>query len=164
MPTPSAKRPQNIHHITTNRALVFVAVKIWVPIWSRLRVMSIYEYLERRYHPGVRTFGAVMFIIGMTFWLGTALVAAAMGFESVTGFDGRLCLVVMAVIGTAYTVFGGMRAMIWTDVAQFIVFMIGYAVIFVVLMNVFDWDAVEIYRLASVTSDPSSTVARRFRS
>ena len=68
--------------------------------------MTIYEYLELRYHEGIRVFGAVLFFVGQIFWLGTALITASLGFESVTGFEARWCLVIMVVLGTAYTVLG----------------------------------------------------------
>ncbi len=121
-------------------ALIPVSVAIWVPLWSRLRVMSIYQYLQQRYHSGVRIFGALLFLVGTTFWLGTALVTSAMGFESATGFPGQWCLVIMVILGTAYTMMGGIRAVIWTDVAQYIIFMIGYLAILIVLLMLFDCD------------------------
>lgn len=128
---------------------VFLTVAIWVPVWGRLRTMSIYEYLERRYHASIRVLGAVLFILTMVFWLGTALVTAAQAFESATGFDGRWCLIVITLLGTAYTVLGGMRAVIWTDVAQFLIFVLGYAVIGVILLIAFSWQPTEIYDIAS---------------
>lgn len=36
------------------------AALIWVPLWSRLQIQSIYGYLELRYHPAVRSFGAAI--------------------------------------------------------------------------------------------------------
>ena len=128
---------------------IFLAAAMWLPLWGRLRVFSIYEYLERRYHGGLRSFGAVLFIVKGVFWLGTALVTASMGFESVTGFDARLCMVIIALLGTVYTVAGGMRAVIWTDVAQFAVFVIGYVAIGVVLLIAFQWQPAAIYETAS---------------
>ena len=83
------------------------------------------------------------------FLLGTALVTASMGFESVSGFDGRWCMVIIATLGTAYTVAGGMRAVIWTDVAQFAIFVLGYLAIGVVLLIHFQWQPVVIYETAA---------------
>ena len=132
-------------------SMVPVAAAIWLPLWSRLRVMSIYEYLESRYHPSIRAFGAFLFLMGTVFWMGTALVTAGLGFERVTQFDGRWCLAVMVVLGTAYTVLGGMRAVIWTDVAQFLIFIVGYAAILVVVLALFDFEPMRIYEIASTT-------------
>ena len=130
---------------------IFVAVAIWVPVWSRLRLMSIYEYLQRRFHPAVRTFAATIFILTMLFWVGNGVVTASMGFESVTGFDGRWCLVTIAALATLYTMLGGMRAVIWTDVAQFAIFTGAYVGILLVILAAFDWQPMAVYELASAT-------------
>lgn len=127
--------------------MVLPTAALWVPIWARLRVLSIYEYLERRFHPAVRSVGATLFIIYTVFWLSTGLVAASKGFESVSGFDGRLCLLVIGLLGAFYTVLGGMRAVIWTDVVQYVVFVGGYVMIAIVLLTHFD--PIEIWTLAS---------------
>ena len=127
--------------------MVLPTAALWVPIWARLRVLSIYEYLEKRFHPAVRSIGAMLFIIYTVFWLSTGLVAASKGFESVSGFDGRLCLLVIGLLGAFYTVLGGMRAVIWTDVVQYVVFVGGYLMIAIVLLTYFD--PMEIWTLAS---------------
>ena len=79
------------------------------------------------------------------------MTTTGMGFEQVTGFDARWCIVVITVLGTAYTAMGGMRAVIWTDVARFFIFVMGYAVILFFLLGLFDWQPLEIYRVASNT-------------
>ena len=127
--------------------MVLPTAALWIPIWARLRVLSIYEYLESRFHPAVRSTGATLFIVYTVFWLSTALVAASKGFESVSGFDGRLCLLVIGLLGAFYTVLGGMRAVIWTDVVQYVVFVGGYLMIAIVLLSYFD--PMEIWTLAS---------------
>ena len=137
-------------------ALLPLTAAIWLPLWSRLRVLSIYEYLEHRYHPSIRSAGAILFLIVTTIWVGTAMTTTGMGFEQVTGFDARWCIVVISLLGTAYTAMGGMRAVIWTDVAQFFIFVMGYAVILFFLLGLFDWQPLEIYRIASNTFSPET--------
>ena len=137
-------------------ALVPFVAAMWLPLWSRLRVSSIYEFLEIRFQPWVRTAGAILFLITTTVWVGTALGTAGMGFQQVTGFSAHRCIIVIAMLGTAYTVLGGLRAVIWTDVAQFAVFMVGYATILITLLHLFDWQPLEIYRIASETISADS--------
>ncbi|MBI83925.1 MAG: hypothetical protein CMJ45_02895 [Planctomyces sp.] len=132
-------------------ALVPLTAAVWIPLWSRLRVLSIYEYLELRFHPLMRLLGAFLFLMLTTIWVGTALSTAGLGFEKVTGFSAIGCIIAIAVLGTAYTMLGGLRAVIWTDVAQFVVFMVGYGAILVVLLKMFHWQPLEIYRIASET-------------
>ena len=98
-----------------------LAAVIWVPVWARLRLLSVYEYLELRFHGSIRAFGALLFILTSVFWIGTALVTAALGFETVTGVDGRLCLVIMAVLGTAselLTYAGYISSGFWSSTAN----------------------------------------------
>jgi len=128
-----------------------LAAAIWVPLWSRLQVLSVFEFLELRFHSSIRVLGALLCIMGSMFWIGTALVTASLGFEKVTGVDGRICLAIMAMLGTVYTAVGGIRAVIWTDVAQFVVFIAGYAAIVIVLLQQFQWQPMEAYRIASET-------------
>ena len=137
-------------------ALLPLTAAIWLPLWSRLRVLSIYEYLEYRYHPSIRSAGAVLFLILTTIWVGTAMTTTGMAFEQATGFDARWCIVVITLLGTAYTAMGGMRAVIWTDVAQFSIFVMGYAAILFHLLGLFDWQPREIYRIASNTISPET--------
>ena len=76
---------------------------VWVRLWGRLPVLSIYEYLERRYHPGLRVFGALLFLCHCLFWIGNALLTAAMGFNAATGFPVTFCLVGIVLLTMVYT-------------------------------------------------------------
>ena len=133
-----------------------LAACIWVPIWDRLRMLSIYEYLELRYHPGLRTFGAALFPLQMIFWVGNGLVASSLAFQAVTGVPVVYCLIGIVALGTIYTMLGGSRAVIWTDVAQALVFMFAFMVVGLLLLQYFDWQPTTIYNIAtSVISDES---------
>ena len=111
--------------------------------------MSIYEYLESRFHRGLRAFGAAIFPISMIFWIGNGLVAASMAFNAATGAPTAYCLIGILVLGTVYTMLGGARAVIWTDVLQFGVFMIAFVVIGLLLLRYFGWQPMKIYDIAS---------------
>jgi SSS family solute:Na+ symporter len=126
-----------------------LAAVIWVPLWGRLQMMSIYEYLEKRFHPGLRAFGAALFPISMLFWVGNGLVAAAMAFKAVTGVPLEYCVIGTVLLGTVYTMLGGSRAVIWTDVAQAAVFFFAFVVIDVLLLQYFGWQPTKIYNIAS---------------
>lgn len=126
-----------------------LAAYVWVPIWDRLRTVTIYEYLERRFHPGLRTFGAILFPIQMIFWVGNGLVAAAMAFSSVSGIPMMCCLLGIVLLGTAYTILGGSRAVIWTDVVQSVIFLFAFITIGLLLLKYFNWSPGEIHAIAS---------------
>ncbi len=130
---------------------IVIAAFVWVPLWARLRMISIYEYLEQRFHPALRVLGAAFFLIQMVFWIGNGLVAASMAFSVATGVSVVTCLIAMLVLGTVYTMLGGSRAVIWTDVAQAITLGFGFVVIAFVLLQYFNWQPMEVYKIASST-------------
>ena len=52
-------------------------------------------------------------------------------------------------LGTLYTVLGGSKAVIWTDVAQYVVFGFAFVVIGYLLLSSYDWQPIQIYDTAS---------------
>ncbi len=59
-------------------------------------------------------------------------------------------------LGVAYTMLGGSRAVIWTDVAQFVVFIFAFIVIGGLLLAYFDWQPMRIYDIASLNGGDQS--------
>jgi len=116
--------------------LMFVAVWI-VPLLRRLDLMSIFQYLETRFHPSIRVLSSALFIV---FQLGgrmtIILFLPSLAISTVTGIDVVYSILIMGGITIIYTVLGGMKAVIWTDVMQLFVMFGGtiFAIIFVMLM------------------------------
>ncbi len=106
--------------------LLFVAYKI-IPVVRRLNLTSIYHFLELRFHPSIRLMSSALVILfQLVGRLSVVLYLPALAIASVTGADVVLCIVLMGLVTTAYTLVGGMKAVIWTDVIQVVV-MIGGA-------------------------------------
>ncbi|PCI48500.1 MAG: sodium:solute symporter [Alphaproteobacteria bacterium] len=116
--------------------LIFVAIWI-VPMLRRLNLMSIFQYLETRFHPSIRVLSSALYIV---FQLGgrmtIILFLPSMAIATVTGFDVSLCILIMGGITIVYTVLGGMKAVIWTDVIQLFVMFGGtfFAIAFIFMM------------------------------
>jgi SSS family transporter len=98
---------------------------IWLypDIYFRLRITSVYEYLERRFHYPLRAAAGVMFMGARVMWLATVLYGGSLVISQMMGFPHgqRWAILALAGLGTALALAGGMRAVIWTDVAQFCV-------------------------------------------
>mgnify|MGYP003599562277 CR=1 FL=1 len=117
-------------------ALPFAAIvilKFWIPFFMRLRLVSAYEYLERRFSYPVRLVGAVLFILLRLGWMSMVVYAASMALDRVKGPDfaglpGRDLYWVIGAIGLAaavYAAVGGIQAMIWIDVLQCLLLLAG---------------------------------------
>ncbi|MBT5901824.1 MAG: sodium:solute symporter [Opitutaceae bacterium] len=115
--------------------LLFVAYKI-IPMIRRLNLISIYNYLEIRFHPSIRLMASALVILfQLVGRLSVVLYLPALAIASVTGANVVMCIVLMGIVTTIYTLIGGMKAVIWTDVIQVFVmvggalFAIGYVIV-----------------------------------
>jgi SSS family transporter len=110
---------------------------IFVPMFVRLKVSSGYEYLGRRFGPPVRKIGSGLYCVYAVGWMGTMLYAVALTLQIVMGLTLTQYYFVLVAVGafaTIYTVMGGLKAVIWTDVLQAVV--LGGAVIAVMLLAI----------------------------
>jgi SSS family solute:Na+ symporter len=111
-----------------------VAVLI-VPMIRRLNVTSVYQYLEMRFHPSIRLLASALnILIQLGGRMSTVLYLPALALSAVTGLNVTWSILLMGVVTIVYTLLGGMKAVIWTDVLQVFVmlggafFAIGYVV------------------------------------
>jgi len=100
---------------------------LFYPVYHRLQVTTSYEYIEKRFGPTARYGVAGLFILARLGWLGTVVYAPSMAMSVVTGIPLWSCICMMGLLATAYTVLGGLAAVVWTDVIQFII-LIGGAI------------------------------------
>ncbi|MDA1265199.1 MAG: sodium/solute symporter, partial [Planctomycetota bacterium] len=106
-------------------ALAPLVALVYLPFFTRLSVTSAYEYLERRFGLAARLFGSASFILYQLGRMGIVLCLPALALGAVTGLDVMLCIVIMGLLATLYTVLGGIEAVIWTDVLQVFVLLGG---------------------------------------
>ncbi len=95
--------------------------RIWMPFFHDMQLTSAYEYLERRFDGRVRCLGSGLFICWRLFWMATALYASGQILAVLTGLSTVSIILICGLAATFYTSVGGMRAVMWTDVAQFCV-------------------------------------------
>jgi len=123
--------------ILLNAGILIVAPLIaytYIPRLRRLNAVTAYEFLEDRFDLGLRLFGSASFIVFQLFRMGIVVFLPALALAAVTGFNLPLCIVLMGIIATAYTAFGGIKAVIWTDVIQVFV-LVGGALLALLLIT-----------------------------
>jgi SSS family solute:Na+ symporter len=104
------------------------------PLYRRLHVTTSYEYIGMRYGPHARTAVASLFVLARLGWMGTVIYAPAVALVVATGIPKGTAILLMGIMATAYTAMGGLAAVLWTDVAQFIILVGGAIWVGVVLM------------------------------
>ncbi len=110
---------------------------LFVPLYTRLRVSSGYEYLGRRFGIFAQRLGSLLYCVYALLWMGTMLYAVALTLQVVLGLGEvgyLLTLIFVGAFATLYTVLGGLKAVIWTDAMQAIV--LGGAVVLVLLFAI----------------------------
>mgnify|MGYP005838463041 CR=1 FL=1 len=103
----------------------FIITRFVLKRYREAGVISVYQYLEQRIHVSSRLLASFCFILFSVGRMGLVLFLPALAFSIVTGADLLLTIVVMGAVVTAYTVIGGIEAVIWTDLAQAAVILIG---------------------------------------
>ena len=115
---------------------VFALLAIFmVPLIRRLNITSVYEYLELRFNGPVRQLGsATGIVLQLVARMGITLYLPALALSAVTGVPLVLSIVIMGIISTVYTVLGGIKAVIWTDVFQVVILLGGGLISLIVVV------------------------------
>ena len=102
-----------------------IAVWVMIPFYRRVVGMSAYEYFGKRFGYGARAFSSAVFALGHFSKLAFVLYVAALAVHIMTGADIYLTTVITGLVTIFYAYVGGLEAVIWTDVIQGIVSVIG---------------------------------------
>ena len=101
---------------------------LFVPFYLRSGVFTMPEFLERRYSSSARWYLAIISIVGYVLTkISVTIAAGGIVFETLMGLDFWTGAFVVVVATGIYTVFGGLRAVLYTDMLQALI-LIGGAV------------------------------------
>jgi len=137
MAIPAKSFSTNWVFILTNFAPILcipLVVAFYIPLYRRLQVVTAYEYLEKRFSLPVRLLASAFFILFQFGRMAIVLFLPAVALSTVTGLNVYLCILIMGVLTTCYTVLGGIEAVIWTDVLQVVV-LLGGAILCIILIT-----------------------------
>lgn len=110
---------------------MIIGAFFFIPFLYRTGIYTIPEYLERRYNVTVRTIIATCWLVFMACNIGIMLLASAKMMQTLFGWELWVSILLMAVLVGFYTSFGGLAAVVYTDVLQCII-LIGGCLLLVV--------------------------------
>ncbi|MFH1742115.1 MAG: sodium:solute symporter, partial [bacterium] len=110
-----------------------IIIYLFLSVYRARRITSIYEFLEHRFGPETRVYGALAFVLMHVGRMAIILFLPALVLSEVTGLNVEIMILVMGILATAYTVLGGIEAVIWTDVVQVIVLLLGALVSLIII-------------------------------
>ncbi|XP_042629453.1 solute carrier family 5 member 6 isoform X3 [Cyprinus carpio] len=111
---------------------LLIPAHIFIPLFYRLHLTSVYQYLELRFCKAVRICGTVTFIFQMVIYMGVGIYTPALALNAVTGFHLWGAVLATGLVCTLYTALGGLKAVVWTDVFQTVVMFTGQLAVIIV--------------------------------
>lgn len=100
-------------------------VAVLLPLYFRGQPFTAYEVLETRFGTVSRRLVSSLFLLTRNTSDALRLFLTALVMQIVLGLDLGISVIVIGVVTVLYTFVGGARAVIWNDVAQFVVYMLG---------------------------------------
>lgn len=116
---------------------ILVICMVMLPIFFRLNIYSIYEYLERRFDHRVRLLASALFLLSKCGYLAVVIYAPSLVVAQATGLPVQIVVLATGLGTMTYTLVGGIKAVIWTDTLQVGILLTGIVVtIWIVLGRV----------------------------
>lgn len=110
-------------------------VLLLLPGYFRGEFFTAYALIEKRFGPRTRAVAATTFLVTRAIAEGVRVAAIALVVSVVLGTSEKLAVMVVIALTIVYTLEGGMKAVIWTDVAQFLLYLAGSGVTLWLLLH-----------------------------
>jgi solute:Na+ symporter, SSS family len=114
----------------------FAVAFLLLPEYFRGTLFTSYEVLHRRFGGATKQTASVLFILTRSLADGLRLFLSALVLQEMTGISIPWAVTALGVTTVVYTYLGGMRAVLWSDLIQFVLYLTGALVAFgAILMN-----------------------------
>jgi solute:Na+ symporter, SSS family len=115
---------------------------VFVPFYLKSGVFTMPEFLERRYSSGPRLYLAIISIVGYVLTkISVTIAAGGIVFTTLMGIDFWTGAIIVVVATGIYTIWGGLRAVLYTDMVQMFVLLAGAIAVTVIGLNeIGGWD------------------------
>lgn len=113
----------------------FLISLLFLPGYFRGEFLTAYALIEKRFGTKMRAVAALTFLGTRTLAEGVRVAAIALVVSVALGTSERLAVFIVIALTILYTFEGGMKAVIWTDVAQFLLYLTGSLFTFGVLLH-----------------------------
>src|SRR6266481_6169677 len=128
-------------------------VLLLLPGYFRGEFFTAYALIEKRFGEKMRAVAAATFLITRAVAEGVRVSAIALVVSVVLGTSERLAVLIVIALTVLYTFEGGMKAVIWTDVAQLLLYLTGSAATFFVLLHRTPGGWSEVTQVAAAAGD-----------
>lgn len=105
--------------------LILVA-KFLLPVYINKQIYTMPQFLEQRYNKSVRSGLAIFWVLLFVFVnITSVLYLGALALESITGISMMYSILFLGIYAATFSITGGLKAVVWTDVVQVIALVLG---------------------------------------
>lgn len=133
---------------TTGLFIVPIIAVIYLPVFFEVKVISIYEYLEKRFGLYMRLLVSAANFSETMLLTGVMLYAPSLALEATTGLSSTTSILVLAAICTSYSTLGGIKAVLITDIFQGLLMIVALSIIIFIIAQNTDGGIGTIWRIA----------------
>jgi solute:Na+ symporter, SSS family len=128
----------------------FLISFLFLPGYFRGEFLTAYALIEKRFGTKMRAVAALTFLGTRTLAEGVRVSAIALVVSVALGTSERLAVFIVIALTIIYTLEGGMKAVIWTDVAQFLLYLLGSLVTLALLLHRIPGGWAEVTQVAAL--------------
>jgi SSS family solute:Na+ symporter len=121
---------------------------LFIPAFYRYNCTSIYEFLNYRFGPETQIAGSILFFITRLLASGVRLMVACLAVSILIGWPIIPTILLFSLICILYIAWGGIKAVVWTNVVQALTFTAAGVVAIVFLLSQIDGGAAAVVGLA----------------
>ncbi len=115
-------------------AMIIICIT-FIPIYHKLKVYTVYEFLEQRFDLKTRSLAAILFLIQRGFSTGITIYAPAIVLSSILGWNLNLMNIVIGILIIIYTMTGGTKAVNVTQKQQMFIIISGMFIAFFIILS-----------------------------
>jgi SSS family solute:Na+ symporter len=103
----------------------WMAVKFFVPLYRKHGSISAYSYLQKRFGGWARNYATICYLLTQLARMGSIMYLVALALHGLLGVNISIIIICTGILVTLYTILGGIEAVIWTDVVQSFILILG---------------------------------------
>ena len=105
---------------------LIIVGKYFLPIFMKRKIYTMPQFLQERFDSRVKTTMAIFWLAVYVFVNLTAVLwLGALAINTITGLDLTTCMILLAVLSLAYSLYGGLKAVAFTDIIQVVLLIAG---------------------------------------
>lgn len=117
---------------------IFLVLMAWflLPRFLQYGIYTMPEYLEYRYSAGARAIMAGLMMFAYVFVaLATVLYSGGLALQTMFGINLQLAIWLIGIVAGLYTMYGGLKAVVWTDLFQGAALLLGGLAVLVLALG-----------------------------